>query len=87
MNGIFDTLAQVASMLPPNYYSSNSEDFLAQHPVGSGPFKFVEAVQDDHTTLTRNASYWGTATYKGTPLVQNVTTALAVYGDADSTEP
>src|SRR5579872_3523924 len=35
---IFDTLAQSASMLPPNYYSSNSEDFLAQNPVGTGPF-------------------------------------------------
>src|SRR5262252_1605966 len=69
---IFDTLAQSASMLPPNYYSSNSEDFLAQNPVGTGPFKFVESVRDDHTTLTRNASYWGTDTYKGTPLVQTV---------------
>jgi peptide/nickel transport system substrate-binding protein len=69
---IFDTLAQSASMLPPNYYSSNSEDFLAQNPVGSGPFTFVESVRDDHTTLTRNPNYWGTDTYKGTPLVQTV---------------
>ncbi len=69
---IFDTLAQSASMLPPNYYSSNSEDFLAQNPVGSGPFKFVESVRDDHTTLQRNPNYWGTSTYKGTPQVQTV---------------
>src|SRR5262252_3829092 len=69
---IFDTLAQSASMLPPSYYSSNSEDFLAQNPVGSGPFKFVEAVRDDHTTLARNPTYWGTDTYKGTPLVPTV---------------
>jgi peptide/nickel transport system substrate-binding protein len=69
---IFDTLAQSASMLPPNYYSSNSEDFLAQNPVGSGPFKFVESVRDDHTTVARNPTYWGTDTYKGTPLVPTV---------------
>jgi peptide/nickel transport system substrate-binding protein len=69
---IFNLLALTATMLPPNYYSSNSEDFLAQHPVGSGPYTFVESVRDDHTTLQRNPSYWGTATYKGTPLVQTV---------------
>jgi peptide/nickel transport system substrate-binding protein len=69
---IFDTLAQSASMLPPNYYSANSEDFLAQNPVGTGPFRFVESVRDDHTTLARNPNYWGTDTYKGTPLVPTV---------------
>jgi peptide/nickel transport system substrate-binding protein len=69
---IFDTLAQSASMLPPNYYSSNSEDFLAQNPVGTGPFRFVESVRDDHTTLAANPRYWGTDTYKGTPSVGTV---------------
>src|SRR5579872_4344371 len=32
---VFDGLTQEAAMLPPQYYSSNSEDFLATHPVGS----------------------------------------------------
>ena len=59
-------------MLPPNYYAQNSEDFLAAHPVGSGPFQFVESVRDDHTTLARNPNYWGVDTYKGTPLVSTV---------------
>ena len=70
---IFDTLAQSASIVAPAYYSQNSEDFLAANPVGTGPFKFVESVRDDHTTLARNASYWGVDTYKGTPLVPTVT--------------
>jgi peptide/nickel transport system substrate-binding protein len=69
---IFDALAQDAAIVPPNYYSSNSEDYLAQHPVGTGPFKFVEAVQDDHTTLAANPTYWGANTYKGSPRVQTV---------------
>jgi peptide/nickel transport system substrate-binding protein len=69
---IFDTLAQSAEMVPPSYYSSNSEDFLANNPVGSGPFRFVEAVRDDHTTLTRNPNYWGVDTYKGSAQVQTV---------------
>src|SRR6267378_1613252 len=70
---IFDTLAQSASIVAPLYYSQNSEDFLSANPVGTGPFKFVESVRDDHTTLARNPSYWGVDTYKGTPLVPTVT--------------
>ncbi|HEY1297903.1 MAG TPA: ABC transporter substrate-binding protein [Chloroflexota bacterium] len=69
---IFDTLAQSAAMVPPAYYSSNSEDFLAANPVGTGPYKLVETARDDHTTLAANPNYWGTATYKGSPLVQTV---------------
>src|SRR5713226_1408888 len=70
---IFDTLAQSASIVAPKYYSQNTEDFLSANPVGTGPFKFVESVRDDHTTLARNPSYWGVDTYKGTPLVPTVT--------------
>ena len=69
---IFDTLAIAPAMLPPGYYASNSEDVLATNPIGTGPFKFVEAVRDDHTTLARNPNYWGVDTYKGSPLVATV---------------
>jgi peptide/nickel transport system substrate-binding protein len=69
---ILDALAGNAAMLPPQYYSQNSPDFLAANPVGSGPYKLVESVRDDHTTLQANPGYWGAATYKGRPLVQTV---------------
>ncbi len=69
---IFDALAQCCAMLPPKYYSENTPEFLGANPVGSGPFRFVEWVRDDHTTLTRNPNYWGVGTYKGTPLVPTV---------------
>ena len=39
----------------------NSGQELAQHPLGSGPFCFVSAVQDKDVLLTRNPNYWAGA--------------------------
>lgn len=32
---------------------------LSLHPIGSGPFRFVSAVQDKELVLERNHDYWG----------------------------
>jgi len=34
---------------------------FSQHPVGSGPFRFVSATQDREVVVERNPDYWGTA--------------------------
>ncbi|HEY3059359.1 MAG TPA: ABC transporter substrate-binding protein [Chloroflexota bacterium] len=69
---IFDALAQCCAIVPPGYYSENSREFVAANPIGSGPFRFVEWVRDDHTTVAANPGYWGGDTFKGTAQVGSV---------------
>jgi peptide/nickel transport system substrate-binding protein len=39
-------------------YGSGNE--LSEHPIGSGPFRFVSAQQDKDVVIERNGDYWGT---------------------------
>ena len=43
-------------------------DGLGQHPVGTGPYKFVEWVRDDHVTLQANPTFFR----KGLPKTQRL---------------
>jgi peptide/nickel transport system substrate-binding protein len=36
-----------------------SGDEMTQHPIGSGPFKFVSAETDREVVIERNGDYWG----------------------------
>ncbi len=65
----------------------------ASRVVGSGPFKFVEWVQEDHVTLEKNPDYWDTNfvanidtfTYRVIPEAASATQAL-LTGEIDFTE-
>jgi len=47
----------VAIVSPTNAEKYKEEAF--KYPCGTGPFKFVEWVKDDHITLEANENYWG----------------------------
>lgn len=50
-----------------SYYDEVGEEGYMAAPIGTGPYKFVEYVSGDHTTLTANEDYW-----RGVPTMKNV---------------
>jgi peptide/nickel transport system substrate-binding protein len=47
-------------VLPKDYIETNGWDYFKEHPIGSGPWEFVEFVSGDHITMTANADHWRT---------------------------
>jgi peptide/nickel transport system substrate-binding protein len=66
---ILDTQMTVSqtSILPPKYYREKDMAHVARNPVGSGPFKFVKWVKDDHIELAANEQYW-----RGAPRIKTL---------------
>jgi len=42
----------------PTSFEKNGIDYARTHPVGTGPFKFVEYQRDSKLTYARNENYW-----------------------------
>ena len=49
----------VASVVAPGAASAGAD--FGQHPVGTGPWRFVEWKHDDYLRFARNPTYWGGA--------------------------
>ena len=50
-----------AMIVPPAYIKEKGEDYFNTHPVGTGPFKFVDYKPKVSLTLAANPDYWGGA--------------------------
>ena len=51
-------LALLATSWSPIYPCHVSPREMRSHPIGTGPFKFVEFQPNEHITVTRNPDYW-----------------------------
>lgn len=56
-----------AYIVPPGYVTQVGKDIFATKPVGTGPYRFVEFVPDQHVILDANPSYW-----RGKPAIARV---------------
>ncbi len=46
-------------MISPSWYNSKGAEYVDWHPVGTGPFKFVEYKDKEYLLIERNDDYWG----------------------------
>ncbi len=54
-------------VIPPKYFQEKGPAHFATNPVGTGPYKFVRWVKDDHILLEANNQYW-----RGVPKIKKV---------------
>ncbi len=53
--------------IPPKYFKEKGAAHFALNPIGTGPYKFVRWVKDDHILLEANQNYW-----RGAPKIKKV---------------
>src|SRR5467141_3254473 len=84
-------LALLASGASPVYPCHVSPALMRQHPIGTGPFKFVEFKPNESIKVTRNPDYWksGRPYLDGIEytIIKNLSTAVLTFvsGKLDTT--
>ena len=59
-------------IVPKDYYETEGIEGFAQHPIGTGPFKFVEYRLGDRYVLEANEDYWGEGPYVKTITILDI---------------
>ena len=76
-------IALLASGQSPVYPCHVTPAQMRQHPVGTGPFKFVEYKQNEHIRVVKNPDYWkpGLPHLDGieTTIIPNISTRLLAF--------
>src|ERR1700741_3580388 len=86
-------IALLASGLTPVYPGHVAPALMRQHPIGTGPFKFVEFKPNEHIRVTRNPDYWkpGRPYLDGIEytIIRNPSTGILAFvaGKVDMTSP
>jgi peptide/nickel transport system substrate-binding protein len=62
------TLPMFVKIVPPRYVSANTNETLEQHPIGTGPYRFVEWKKGCYIKLQANPGYWKA----GLPRIRNL---------------
>ena len=62
------TIAENWAMIPPTYHQEVGEDSFLAHPIGTGPFVFVEWAKGDRIVFKANPDYWE----EGLPKIQDL---------------
>jgi peptide/nickel transport system substrate-binding protein len=62
-------IATFWGVIPPKYYNEKGQQGFLNHPVGTGPFRFVEWKKGDRLIYEANPTYWDKEKY---PKVKNL---------------
>ncbi|MFO7590996.1 MAG: ABC transporter substrate-binding protein [Acidimicrobiia bacterium] len=48
-------------LVPPQYFSENTPEYVQENPIGSGPYRLTELRRGQYVKLDVNPDYWGDA--------------------------
>ncbi len=51
-------LTNIGAVIPPKYFHEKGAAYIANNPVGTGPYKLVRWKKDDQLELEANPGYW-----------------------------